>query len=207
MAWKDLKKFWFNPSETNRLIETTIEEVESVALEKTPITIKTAIGYAIIESAKTRPDSDDVIHLVIGSYDNWTSEFIEKLIRNIGYKQQRVVTVVPEFLNSFLVRQGATEVIRRDEVDRLKGSRLASIYVYSHDHMFNWEYYDLDLSDGGYLIFDNVVIPEKRIRNIPGWTSRGRFCDLYFLRRNIQNDSWSNDSNQGEESESTKQDI
>ncbi len=218
MSWKDLKRFWRKPADTNALISEAFDE--TCARAGTAImshTTATALGYAIIESAETRKNDKNVIHLVIGSYNLWPSYFVASVLGRAGYPRQRVVVVVPKFLYSGLQKDilnipalGAIIIPLRNQVQRdmttLRKYNLASVYTYSYEYMFNWEYYDLDLSPGGYLIFDGVKLPVSKFYDLPGWKLKGKYSNLFFVSRDVYEDR-SNDTNQSKEPENTEEDL
>lgn len=222
MSWKDLKRFWSKSAEDNSLIGEAYTETNqrfgSVGIGQTEAT---AIAYAAIDSATTRDDSSDVIHLIVGSYNLWSAYFIATILGKFGYTSQKVVVVVPRFmysgLNKEILSQPALHTIitllrsgADREMNKLKDYRLASVYVYSYEYMFNWEHYELDLNPGGYITFSGVRLPVAKFYTLDGWSLKGKYGNLFFVSRaeelEIIEDR-SNDTDQGPQPEDTEEEL
>lgn len=233
MSWKDLKRFWTKPAETNILIgDAYIESNQRFGSPGLSQTEATAIAYGVIDSAATRDNSEDVIHLIVGSYNLWPAYFIATVLGKAGYINHKVGVVVPKFFYSALKKDilnipALDNLIipyrsqSKTDMKKLAKYKMASVFVYSYEYMFNWEYYGLDLNHGGYIIFMGVRLPIAKFYTLPGWKLKGKYSSLYFVSKDKSRSmgliptkeekerlaNSSNDSDKGKEPESTEEDI
>jgi len=232
MSWKDLKRFWPKSAEANSLIGEAYTESNQKFGSHSSQTEATATAYGVIDSASTRDDNDDVVHLVVGSYNLWPSYFIATVLGKFGYTKQKVVVVVPRFMSSGLKKEilnqpGLDTVIillrsgSDTDMDKLKEYKLASVYIHSYEYMFNWEHYGLDLSPGGYVIFSGVRLPIAKFYTLEGWNIKGKYGSLFFVSRAFRRglglipteeelkriEDRSNDTNQGPQPEGTEEEF
>lgn len=221
MSWKDLKRFWPKSAKDNSLISEAFIEANQKFGSQISQTEATAIAYAVIDSASTRDDSEDIIHLIVGSYNLWPSYFIATVLGKFGYTRQKVVVVVPRFLYGGLKKemlsQPAMDTIviplrsgSDSDMDKLKKYKLASVYIHSYEYMFNWEHYGMNLSPGGYVTFSSVRLPVAKFYTLDGWDIKGKYSNLFFVSRAEELKSIedrSNDTNQGPQPESTEEEL
>ena len=218
MAWKDLKRFWSQDALINQKISDAFDKTNRITEDRSGLSLTqaTALAYAIIDSAKASQSKDAVIHLVIGSYNIWPVLYVHSVLQEFGYNDHKVALVSPKFAYS-AIKSNLEDLNLKDQIlvlrhsysrdlGKLRKYNLGSIYVHLYEYMFNWEYYDLDLSPDCYIVFDHVRTPIAKFYTLDGWTVKGKYGSMLFVRR-TKDENRSNDTNQREESESTGQDL
>lgn len=213
LSYRQVNKLWApEPRRNQAILECygrTLRDLHLKANEAHPLFARLealSLGNAILESAKVHPDSEDVIHLVMGGTLAIYPQFITRVLRQNHIDKQRVVSVLPDYGKNRDINFVTLDLEVYVGPDQVKNTSLASVYVVGNHTGFNWEHYKLDLSPGTYLIFKTLDFPIENLAQVVGWSIYGQLGNTLYLRREEYEVS-SNDSDQGSEPESPTEEL
>jgi len=167
------------------------------------------LGCATLDAAKSSRDSLNTIHLIIGSYSLGSAFYLYNVLRDTNINNQRIIVRAPKDISSYIAGEKSALGITNDDMiiisddsnsrltqylDRMK---IASVYVYDYNLIFNWEEYNAYINRGGHITFsDTDSIHTDPFEQIPDWEVLGSYSRFLFLRRKKENENRMHDTNQ-----------
>lgn len=212
MSWNLVKKVWYDIDAN--IIRNSIRAYNDTNTKVSGgmggMTTKEAacLGMAALRGSRNNRDSGNVCHLIIGGFSLGCSYYMHNFLRRNNVNNQRIIAYLPDDIRQYVQHEkGALGLTNNDVIlisandhsrmnRMLNNKKLASVFIYDYNLIFNWDSYGTGITKGGSITFSDVEsVPVEHFKNISDWNVAGSYSRFLFLTRRDKYEDRLHDTN------------